>query len=288
MRTIRNIAFALVGLFAASCCCFEPALQEQDGTVIVREATLPEFNSTIVGSNPDPSFNIAMFKFPASVQSSGELPNDGRFANGTYTSIEANYPKRDLTSYYVFSSPPNSIMAGDFMVVDVDPTARVATMRVSGRLAKLPNNPALTDNAATFADEIRKYVASMTPTAGLTVCQMFEAQTVLYGTTTAVPGQSFDKMFVKTNSGADTNVVYPTNWPVDAATGMLLPPIKESSDIGFYNITVNPGDWFYYKAKNGMAFFVVVTNIQSGILVPYINRVTFKFAEAYQCLDCKK
>ena len=46
------------------------------------------------------------------------------------------------------------------------------------------------------------------------------------------------------------------------------------------------GDWFFYRAVNGMSFFVVVTNIQRGTMPPFIQRMTIKFAESYGCENC--
>lgn len=287
MRAYTTVYLAAMTIFLTGCCCFEPAITDEDSPIIVREATLPEFNSRFNGNNPDPSFNISMFRFPSSYLSSGDLPNDNRFRNGPWTSSTTDYPLRGLSTFYLYSSPPNSLIDGDFMVVRVNPTLQEAVMRVKGSMFRLPGNPLLTDNASTFANEIRKYVATQTPPTGTSVCQLLASQAVQYGVATPTSTRSYDTMFVKTNAGADTNVVYPGNWPRDSS-GVLLPPVKGLSDISIYDINVRPGDWFYYKAANGMSFFVVVTNIQAGILTPNINRVTFKFAEAYQCLDCKK
>jgi hypothetical protein len=287
MKTTFYASLTAISLLLTSCCCFEPAILDEDSPIIVREATLPEFNSRFIGNNPEPTFNIAMFKFPETSQSSGELPNDRRFQDGTWTNVVSDYPSRGLTSYYIFSSPPNSMISGDLMVVQANPQLQEAVLRVKGSLFKLPPNPAITDNATTFANEIRKFIASQTPPAGMTVCKMLASQVVKFGTTVPTSTRAYDTMYVRTNAGADTNVAYPNNWPT-GANGILLPPIKNGSDINTYEITVKAGDWFFYTAANGGSFFVVFTNIQSGVLTPNIDRVTFKFAEAYQCIDCKK
>lgn len=288
MKITTILSIAVTAAVLTSCCCFEPEVSDATGTIIVREVTLAEFNSTMNGNTPDPRFSIAMFKFPGSVSSSGDLPNDSRFSNGMWTSATADYPARGLTSYYVFSTPPNKMLSGDFLAADVRSTLREADLRVRGKLYMLPANPALlSDDASTFANELRKFIASQQPPAGQTLCQMLDSKAIDFGTTVVADAIGYDSMYVKKSNGADTNIVYPTNWVTDSK-GNLLPPIKSVDDVRTYEITLKPGDWFYYKAVNGMSFYVLVSNIQAGILPPYIDRITFKYAEAYGCPDCKK
>jgi hypothetical protein len=290
MKPIIHFLIAAVTVSCVGCCCFEPIVSDENGPIIVREATISEFNTKFIGNNPDPSFNIAMYRFPGNVNSSGELPNDPRFANGQWTAQSVNWPARGLTSYYIFSSPPNSLMQGDFLAVDVDPTAspRRAVLRVRGRLYRLPNVPSLqTDDAFVFASEIRKFASTQNVPVGSSLCKELDALSLQYGTTTPTAIRSFDTMYVKTTAGADTNLSYPNQW-LTKPDNTQYGPLKDAADINIYEVSFSPGDWFYYKAVNGSSFFVLITNIDNGVLDPFVNRVTFKFAEAYKCLDCKK
>ena len=65
MRVNITAYSVVMAILVTGCCCFEPAVTDEDSPIVVREATLPEFNSRFIGNNPDPSFNIAMFRFPS-------------------------------------------------------------------------------------------------------------------------------------------------------------------------------------------------------------------------------
>ncbi|MBU3679430.1 MAG: hypothetical protein FGM32_07475 [Candidatus Kapabacteria bacterium] len=290
MRTFLTLGLqTLMALFMVSCCCFEPVPVDPQSTPIVREATIAEFNSQFNGTSPAPSFNIATFKFPASTASSGDLPNDGRFLSGPWSFTQTNYPLRGLTTNYTFRSPSNSLLAGDIIVdtIMITPTDTVAMIRVRGSLHRLPPNPALrTDDAQVVVREIQQFYKTATPDAGKSICATLDARAVEYGTDTS--SSQTDYTIDVVENGQPTSYSYPANWPTDSK-GNMLPPIKQplTSDIGFYTLAMRLGDWFYYRAVNGMSFIVVVTNIQRGTMPPFIQRMTIKFAESYGCENCK-
>ncbi len=279
----------LLSVMLVSCCCFEPVPVDPQSTPIVREATIAEFNSQFVGTDPAPSFNIATFKFPASTASSGDLPNDDRFLKGPWSFSQTNYPLRGLTTNYTFRSPSNSLLAGDIIVdtIIISQLDTVAMIRVRGSLFRLPPNASLrTDDAQVVVAEIQKFYKSATPDPGKSICATLEAKAIEFGTDT-ISSQT-DYTINVTENGQPTTWSYPTSWPTDSK-GNLLPPIKQplTSDIGYYTLAMRLGDWFYYRAVNGMSFIVVVTNIQRGTMPPFIQRMTIKFAESYGCENCK-
>lgn len=289
MRAFLNycLAFSLPVLLV-SCCCFEPVPVDPQTTPIVREATIAEFNSRFVGASPDPSFNIATFKFPASTASSGDLPNDDRFLKGPWSFVQDNYPARGLTTNYTFRSPSNSLLAGDIIVdtIIISPVDTVAMIRVRGSLFRLPPNPDLrTDDAQVVVAEIQDFYRTAQPDPGESICATLAGKAIIYGTDTT--SSQTDYTIEVTDGGQPTSYSYPANWPTDSK-GNILPPIKQplTSDIGYYTLPMRIGDWFYYRAVNGMSFFVVVTNIQRGTMPPFIQRMTLKFAESYGCENC--
>ncbi|MEY3387194.1 MAG: hypothetical protein RIR53_2005 [Bacteroidota bacterium] len=290
MRTVLfYVMQASLGLLLVSCCCFEPIPVDPQSTPIVREATIAEFNSQFNGTSPAPSFNIATFKFPASTSSSGDLPNDERFLGGPWSFSQSNYPLRGLTTNYTFRSPSNSLLAGDIIVdtIMISAADTVAMIRVRGSLHRLPPNSALrTDDAQVVVAEIERFYATATPDPGKSICATLDDQAIEYGTDTM--SAQTDYTIVVTDNGQPTALSFPTNWPTDSK-GNPLPPIKQplTGDIGYYTLAMRTGDWFYYRAINGMSFIVVVTNIQRGTMPPFIQRMTIKFAESYGCENCQ-
>lgn len=291
MTRFTNLTLvAAASLSVASCCCFEPIPIDPTTPPIVREATIAEFNSQVVANAPVPTFNIATFKFPASDASSGDLPNDNRFVSGLWSFTQPNYPLRGLTTAYAFRSPSNSLIAGDLIVdtIMISPLDTVAMIRVRGSLLRLPPNPTLrTDDARVVATEIQAFTASATPDPGKSLCATLDGRATQYGTDTM--SAQTDYSITVLQDGQPTSYQYPSNWPVDSR-GNTLPPIKQpfTSDLGYYTLAMRTGDWFYYRAVNGMSFYVVVTNIQRGATPPFIQRLTIKFAESYQCEDCQQ
>ncbi len=290
MRIVTHRSLlAVLAATVTGCCCFEAVPVDPSTPPIVREATIAEFNSEVVGNAPAPTFNIATFKFPASDASSGDLPNDNRFVTGQWAFTQTNYPLRGLTTAYAFRSPSNSLIAGDLLVdtIMISAADTVAMIRVRGALLRLPPNPALrTDDARVVATEIQSFVAAATPDPGKSLCATLDGRATPYGTGTI--GAQSDYSMIVLQDGQPTNYVYPSNWPLDSR-GNPLPPVKQplTGDLGYYTLAMRTGDWFYYRAVNGMSFYVVITNIQRGATQPFIQRLTIKFAESYQCEDCQ-
>lgn len=273
-----------------ACCCFEPEPILPTTLPIVREATIAEFNSAYLGTAPSPEFNIATYSFPLHDQSSGSLPNDERFSKGVWEFTEYHYQLRGLKTNYRFLAPPNSMIAGDFVVDSIDLVSGTAFVRMKGKMHRLPQLPALhTDDAHVFASEIERFIDTSFVPSGSSVCSFLDAQAVKYGTTTPMVAGSSYQITVTDLNNAPTAYSFPANWPTDSH-GQPLPPVKwsKSADIEYYQVALREGDWFYYKAENSMSFFVLVTSIGQGTLPPYIRRLTFKFSESYGCYDCTK
>ncbi len=282
-------AIGLSTLLLTGCCCFAPEPVEPRTLPIVREATIAVFNSSYVGNAPTSEFNLASFKFPSNDRSSGALPNDDRFALGSWAFSEPNYPAQGLTSFYEFFTPPNALIAGDMIVDDINIGAGTATIRVRGKLLRLPPKAALlTDDASVFAREIATFNDTASAPANRSVCADLEDRSTLYGSTQDNPALRAFTIRVE-EGGQNSPISYPDNWPRDSR-GNLLPPIRKplTTDLGYYPVTVRQGDWFYYRAVNNMSFFVLVTAVQQGTLPPFIRRLTLKFSESYGCYNCSE
>ena len=55
--------------------------------------------------------------------------------------------------------------------------------------------------------------------------------------------------------------------------------LLENENANAIDITVRPGEVYYYKARNGKEFAVVIADIRQGTFEPYLKRVTIKFSE---------
>ena len=279
--------FCAIGL--AGCCCFQPELIEPTTLPIVREATLAEFDNQYSGNAPSSKFNIATFKFPSTERSSGDLPNDQRFKDGPFVVVNGDYPVLGATTTARFQTPPNTMIAGDWVVdrVTLQPTA-VASVRVRGRLHRLPANPSLmTDDAGVFAREIAAYNDTMQTNPGRTVCETLYDRSLLYGTQTIDAQAAAAQVLVTENGAPSAQWFYPTSWPT--RNGSILPAIRtpEINDVGYYTVEMRVGEWYFYRAVNGSSFFVLVTAVRQGELSPFVRRITFKFSESYQCYNCE-
>lgn len=286
-----NVILATVGTVGAvlltGCCCYQPEVLEPPVLPIVREATIAEFDNRYVGNAPAPTFNIATFRFPSSVRSSGELPNDERFANGPFEIVNANYPVRGAQTRVVFATPPNALLAGDMIVDRIELVPQlVAHVRVAGKLLRLPDNPALlTDDAGVFAQEISRLNDTLRVDVGSTVCETLDRRAVRFGTALADP--LAQQLQVEVTEGGEPSAwTYPANWPAENNQPLPLLRTPRLIDAGYYTVTMRVGEWYYYKAVNGASFFVLVTSIQDGLLAPFVERMTFKFSESYQCVNC--
>ncbi|MBK6419301.1 MAG: hypothetical protein IPF79_08950 [Ignavibacteria bacterium] len=117
MNAQLNILLVIsASLLLNACCCFQPEPVDPATLPIVREATIAVFNSDYAGNAPAPEFNIATFQFPSNDRSSGSLPNDSRFSTGSWAFREVDYPGKGLTTFYEFFTPPNALIAGDFLL----------------------------------------------------------------------------------------------------------------------------------------------------------------------------
>lgn len=281
----RRIAVSLALFACVTGCCVELEPVTPETLPTVREATIAVFNNGFNGGTPVPEFNLATFRFPSSEQTSGSLPNDNRFALGPWQFREENYPVRGATTLYSFSTPPNAMLAGDILVEDItlQPVPR-ARIRVRGRYLGLPPNPRIrTDNARVIAEEVRQVALQG---VGQISCRELESRAFQFGAPLPIQIPAAVSIVVEEN-GQPSAIQYPVTWPRDEQ-GRLLPVIRQpvTFDIGYYAVDVTLGDWFYYKAANGMPFIGVVTNIQAGTLPPFVRRLTIKFAELYGCHDC--
>lgn len=249
----------------------------------VYNATLTEFNA---GWNPPtnpadpndrgtpvPLFSISTFEFPANVSSSGSLPNDNRFSNGSGVVLANAGPWTVDSNTYraalVLRAPSNDLLVGDIMVVSVDLSSMTAVLRFYGSLTAMPG-PLSSASATDLVDYIR--------TNAHTEAQLTDlrARSKLYGG--GAP----------TMLGADTVVVDQLGRVV---SGVAIPAsvraqLATSTVTTVRDVTVHIGDVFYYVARNGFEFAVHIEDIARVGLPPNPQIVRISFAALHGPASC--
>jgi len=259
-----------------SCSC--PELQPDPlADVRVREATITQFDPRwdAAQNTPAPTYSIHTFLFPSTPNSSGSLPNDDRVAFGrtlvlgqqTFVANGVEYTAQAITV-----RPPNWAMQGDWMVVEVDPTANPpqAWIRVAGSLALLPDR-LLSASAEDFVTYLRARLGQLNTAA---------QSASLYGQA-LVPRRQLPDVVTRVldPQGADVTGAVPVPPDILQALASLLQPAVD--------VRVEIGQVYYYRAKSGAEFAVLIEDIRPGTLPPNLNRVTLKFAQVLTTEGCQ-
>ncbi|GEM_PF-759968 len=281
MKNLTHILSLVLILLLTSCDCpdFNSGANVNPS---VREATITEFNpSTLPDSTPVPSYSIANFRFPTSTSSSGDLPTDTRVSNGRYFILaEETFASgtRTYSAKRTTQSLPNDSLFGDIQVVSVNVPAipgqaRTAVLRFWGGLASIGKS----FNSASATDYISYLRSFLNPQPPDPLAQWpvnWEADASANKTGTTVNGVSQSIVIP-----AFTDFVFDENG-LDV-TGAVAIPANLFIDIKlqYRDITVAIGDVYYYTARNGSHFAILIEDISFGSLAPNLNRVTIKFAD---------
>ena len=165
----------------------------------------------------------------------------------------------------VSRSPSNNAMAGDIMVVGVDPNAtpRTARLRFFGRLFRFPDR--LTSGSAT---DFVEYIRANAHTTGQ--LKALRGMASVHGAAYTTPQtRSLDAIVVDSLGREIAGTPIPP-----AVQGML----GTSEVIADYDVTVEIGQVYYYVARSGVEFAIHIEDIFEGTLAPNQRRVTIKFA----------
>jgi hypothetical protein len=273
MRYLLPTLCLVLGL---SCTC--PELQPDPfADIRVREATITQFDPRWdqQQNTPVPTYSIHTFLFPSTPNSSGSLPNDDRIAFGrllvlAQQSFTAN--GQTYTAQATTVRPPNWAMEGDWMVVEVDPTSNPpeAWIRVAGWLAPLPD-PLLSASAEDFVNYLRARLAQLN--AAAQAASRFGA---------ALPNsRTLADVLLRVVDAQGNDVTGTVAVPPEVQQ-LLSSALQPAVDI-----RVRIGDVYYYRAKNGSEFAVLIEDIRPGTLAPNLNRVTIKFAQVLTAKGCQ-
>ncbi|MCS7176259.1 MAG: hypothetical protein NZ960_01320 [Candidatus Kapabacteria bacterium] len=274
IRTITMLSSLLV--LSLSCTC--PELQPDPfSDVRVREATITQFDPRWDAARgvPVPTYSIHTFLFPSTPASSGSLPNDDRIALGQLLVLGQQSfvdQGQTYTAQAVTVRPPNWTMQGDWMVVEVDPTTNPpeAWIRVAGWIERLPD-PLLSASAEDFVNYLRARLGQLNAAA---------RSASLFGR--GLPTQrATDDVVLRVLDAQGNDVTGTVPVPLDIV--QLLSSFLQPA----LDIRVRIGEVYYYRAKSGAEFAVLIEDIRPGTLPPNLNRVTIKFAQVLTVEGCR-
>jgi hypothetical protein len=288
-KFLKNIQIlALAGVIAALSSCGCPEFNtEPNPDPSVREATITEFNPdfttpTNIGGDtiatPVDQYSIHTFLFPNNVSSSGSLPNDTRVAGGkeivlaeTKYDRTVNNATEQITAQLVVNRPTNDTLVGDIMVSFVEPNgaapARFARLRFYGSLGKYidPLNSASAKDFANYLIQKKSETEGFSGGSGVT---RYGLDAPRVNSTT---GNVTIFRAVRPNGDTIPTSEIPANIQAEL--------ISKTDNESYVEIEVRIGEVYYYRARNGIEFGVLIEDIRQGSIAPNLNRVTIKFAE---------
>lgn len=278
IRLLQIVLVATMTLLVASCGC--PLLEPANLTDRrVREATITQFNPgwNRVTNQPVPAFSIHNFLFPNTIESSGTLPNDLRVTDGkdafvgSTTFIGTTPPDTlNYTAEFYTSTPSNGQLIGDVLVVSVDTTVipHKARLRFFGALARF-GDKLFSGGASDFTDFLEAHQPDFDNLA---------ASATAGGSGLAGGGSSvIDSVRVLDPSGKNVSATV----AVPAADRAAFDNNNAATDV-----LVCVGEVYYYKARNGVEFGLLIEDVFRSSLPPNQRRVTIKFAELRSLQVC--
>lgn len=270
----------VAAILAASCGC--PTLEPVNiHDRRVREATITRFDPSwdFINDEPKAEYSIHNFLFPNDITSSGTLPNDLRVAGGKnallttreFMAVAPGSPtdSSEFTAEFYTRSPDNGSLVGDMVVVSADPSAipPSARIRVFGRLSRF-NDPLASGSATDFVQYVEAHEPDFPVVAG---------SATRGGRNLATSLTVIDSVRVVDAQGQDV-------------TGQVAVPrsVRDQADAGFqaFEVEVHPGEVYYYQARNGVEFAVLIEDIFRASLPPNLRRMTIKFAELRSLQQC--
>jgi hypothetical protein len=262
-----------------------------------REATVTQFDprvSVVINGNdttivPVPTYSIQTFLFPSDNSSSGSLTNDNRFSQTDTTKQKVviaekqfTYAGRQLIAQLVSIHPTNSSLVGDMMVIDVDMTASppAALLRFYGLLAIFPFT-LQSEDASLFCADIENYRGSDNDFNNIKGRSTEFGKGLPNAVNSSFTSSDIRVLDMNNN---DVTFIYSGNIPKDVKDSLLSASTSQAVDI-----LVQPGQMYYYRARNGKDFAVLIADIREGTFSPNLKRVTIKFSEirGSDKTDCK-
>lgn len=273
---IYLLFFILIGLLMTNSCNDCPLEKSPTTVCKVREATITKFNPSLQEPIlpdtvwiPVPEYSIHTFLFPSDNSNSGMLTNDSRFEEDerlimAQESFLNPFGGDDLIAVIYDIYPFNSIMVGDMMVIGVDSLLSFAVLRLYGKVARMPED-FMSENADEFCEDYigefdENYINYLREAASSYGASLPNASTHSYNE---------DNITVIDKSG---NTITNVTAPVDVVNDLLAEARDKAIDI-----TVVPGQVYYYKARNSKEFAVVIADITEGTFEPNKKRVTIMF-----------
>lgn len=268
---MKNIYFIIISLLIFLASCSDCPICDAPKKCNVRDATITEFNPRLQKLNdttlvPVPAYSIQTFQFPSDDNTSGVLTNDNRFSTTdklTLADTVFNLGAGNRHSILADVYPLNPMMIGDIMVVSVDVANRTAILRFFGDLAKYPEDFQSEDADKFCTEFIPKYqgdsLKKITEKASKYGINLPNASRHNYTQNDITTYDDFGNIITET-------------LPVTIISSLLNKATNNAIDV-----LVKPGEVYYYKARNGRTFAVLIADMNKGTFEPFKNRVTILF-----------
>ncbi|MCC6844979.1 MAG: hypothetical protein LC116_00750 [Bacteroidetes bacterium] len=274
LRFVLGIISSGVALFATGCGCPD-LVSESTVEPRVREATITRFEPSFDQAQnlPSPQYSIHTFAFPANINSSGSLPNDFRVSDGkeiVLASLQFSSGGNDYTAALTTQVPTNGTLTGDIMIVSVDRINRRACVRFAGDLSSIGKG----FNSGSAADYANHLKTLLNPPPGQVPAWQKAASQYGKGS----PGTNLcnisNQQTLKVFDGRGNSVV-----PLPTIPSSVTDSLYKVENVQAVEVEVAVGDIYYYKARNGIEFAVLIEDIFEGSLLPNLQRMTIKFTE---------
>ena len=273
---IYFLFFIFIGLLMTNSCNDCPLEKSPTTVCEVRDATITEFNPSLQEPVlpdtvwiPVPEYSIHTFLFPSDNSNSGMLTNDSRFEEEEHiimaqVTFENPLGGDDLKAVIYDIYPFNSLMVGDIMVIDVDSLLNFAVLRLFGKVARMPED-FMSENADTFCED---YIG-----------ELDEDNINSFGDAASTYGASLPNASVHFYNEDDIVVIDKSGEIVTNVTApvVVVSELLAEAQDNAIDITVIPGQVYYYKARNSKEFAVVIADITEGTFEPNKKRVTIMF-----------
>jgi hypothetical protein len=300
--------FLLISAGFLTSCCPEFVFETNVDTR-VREVTITRFNPTFT-TVPAPDYSVHTFRFPSDIQSSGDLPNDFRVQNGQVLTREVPIIGTTLRLRMTTQYPQNSLLNSDIIVIGTggQGTANArALLRFGGTLegplatsteplsllAGVPRRFTFSADANLFGQRVRDIIPTQAAVQAVnTIASQFGATMTNRRTQTInAPVGTVQWTILSVDGGTvftsnNTTALLSQLQTILTTAGSTLTGQSVIQQFETTDIEVAVGDYYYYRAINGLEFILLIEDVRQSTATPFLQRVTIKFAQAIPSGSC--
>lgn len=267
---INSCECDLVSTKIFSCQCFNGHIDEIDPRIVFQN-----IGDSLFGFKGVPSYSTGSLLLPSDNKTIATTIKEDYALNGIeglWDSYAAKRYKFTLNNRgYVAlidsRTPANEQMKGDIMVIDADPAAGTAWIRVAGSWANF-NIQLNADDCSRLCDTLTLYQRIDTNFTNI------NGRALTFGET--LPNSrsyNLDSTHIRVFDTYTRNITSGVDIPSNVFSELV-----STSNTHYVDILVRKGEIYYYVAKNGIAFAIFITDVYDGSLPPNKEGISFKYA----------